>query len=95
MGQDNQGELDGKDRAALIRKGNELYNKGEYELAGKVFLTAKYRDGLRRLGDLYFYDKKSPVRALPYYKASAFNERLGEFYERAAMTIKDLLKEDG
>ena len=32
-------------RAALIRKGNELYNKGELALAQRIFMTTKYSDG--------------------------------------------------
>ena len=40
-------------RAALIRKGNELYNKGELALAQRIFVTTKYSDGLIRIGDRY------------------------------------------
>ena len=40
-------------RAALIRKGNQLYADGKYDFAERIFVTVHYSDGLVRLGDLY------------------------------------------
>jgi len=53
-------------RAALIRKGNELYNKGEVALAQRIFITTSYSDGLIRLGDRYLKGGK-PLEALRMY----------------------------
>lgn len=41
-------------KAALNRKGNQLFNAGQYEQAKKVFITTGYTDGLIRIGDYYF-----------------------------------------
>ena len=40
-------------RAALIRKGNQLYSEQQYEMAERIFVTLHYSDGLVRLGDVY------------------------------------------
>ncbi len=53
-------------RAALIRKGNELYNKGEIALAQRIFVTTSYSDGLIRIGDRYLKGGK-PLEALKMY----------------------------
>ena len=53
-------------RAALIRKGNELYNKGEIALAQRIFVTTSYSDGLIRIGDRYLKGGK-PLEALRMY----------------------------
>ena len=47
-------------RAALIRKGNELFNKGEFALAQRIFVTTKYSDGLIRIGDKYLKGGQAP-----------------------------------
>jgi hypothetical protein len=38
--------MDEKERIALIRKGNELYNKGDYLQAEKIYISTRYQDGL-------------------------------------------------
>lgn len=53
-------------RAALIRKGNELYNKGEIALAQRIFVTTSYSDGLIRIGDR-FLKGGQPLEALKMY----------------------------
>jgi len=53
-------------RAALIRKGNELFNKGEVALAQRIFITTRYSDGLIRIGDRYLKGGK-PLEALKMY----------------------------
>jgi hypothetical protein len=53
-------------RAALIRKGNELFNKGGYGLAQRIFVTTKYSDGMIRPGDTYAKGGQ-PLDALRLY----------------------------
>ncbi len=53
-------------RAALIRKGNELFNKGEIALAQRIFLTTRYSDGLIRIGDRLLKGGE-PLEALKMY----------------------------
>jgi len=82
-------------RAALIRKGNELFNAGKYDLAKRIFLTTRYTDGLIRLGDMYFKRKK-PLHALQAYwlapspaKAEAMIERMAAVVSKWLMQEKD------
>ena len=62
-------------RTALIRKGNELFNNGNYEQAKRVFITTGYADGLSRMGD-YYYKKNNFLEAMRmYYLAPAPGKR--------------------
>jgi tetratricopeptide (TPR) repeat protein len=45
--------VEGPQKAALNRRGNELYNAGNVEAARRIFLTTGYSDGLSRVGDYY------------------------------------------
>mgnify|MGYP005836799625 CR=1 FL=1 len=83
-----------KERLILIRKGNELFNNGDVEKAAKIFVTTAYKDGLIRVGDYYYFDKKSPLKALQYYIEARYEKRIAELSERVAAVIKKWLKED-
>ena len=60
--------MDNDERVSLIRKGNELFNKGDITGAAAIFVQTGYRDGITRVADYYFYDKKLPLIALKFYK---------------------------
>jgi len=83
-----------KERIVLIRKGNELLNGGEVEKAAKIFMTTAYRDGLIRIGDYYYFEKKNPFRALHFYLEAKYEKRIRELTERMAMVLKKWLNED-
>jgi hypothetical protein len=46
-------QLDGEQKAALNRRGNQFFNQGEIENARRIFVTTGYSDGLTRVGDYY------------------------------------------
>lgn len=83
-----------KERLILIRKGNELFNSGDIEKAAKIFVTTAYKDGLIRVGDYYYFDKKNPLKALQYYIEARYEKRIAELSERIAAVIKKWLKEE-
>ncbi len=83
-----------KERLILIRKGNELFNKGDIEKAAKIFVTTAYKDGLIRVGDFYYFQKKDPIKALHFYVEADYKKRINEVTERMAAIIKKWLKED-
>lgn len=83
-----------KERLILIRKGNELFNKGEIEKAARIFVTTAYKDGLIRVGDHYYFDKKNPLKALHYYLEAHYEKRVSELTESIAAIIKKWLRED-
>ncbi len=86
-------ELDAETRSALIRKGKECFKRGELELAERVFLTASYADGLKRLADYYFRKLKNVKKAVELYRAAGGKEEEA-IYELIAMGIKRLLADD-
>ncbi|MFW6138530.1 MAG: hypothetical protein ACOC7U_05090 [Spirochaetota bacterium] len=87
-------ELTPEQRLALIRKGNELFNKGDIEKAARIFTTTSYKDGLIRVGDYYYFEKKNPMKAFYYYLEAKYEKRIKEISERISSVIKKWLKED-
>ena len=77
-------------RAALIRRGNEFFNGGNYDLARKIFITTQYSDGLIRLGDLY-YKKKKHLLALQIYWLAPCPEKVDFLVGKFASVISKWL----
>jgi hypothetical protein len=85
---------DNKERVALIRKGNELFNNGEIDKAIQIFLKTNYKDGLARVGDFFYYDKKSPLIAFKYYKMANMHNKVSEIFERMMFALSRWIGED-
>jgi hypothetical protein len=84
--------LSPEQKTALIRKGNELFNRGEYEKAKRVFLTTGYTDGIIRIGD-YYYKNKRPLEALRMYRVAPAPSKVEILIERMARVINKWLQE--
>jgi len=80
-----------KQRVELIRRGNELFNAGEVAKAAAIFVKAAYRDGLTRVADYYFYDRKLPLVALKYYRMVNRQDKVQEIFERMVFALGKLL----
>ncbi len=93
VGGGEQSPLPQEKRAALIRKGNEYFNKGNFDLAKRIFLTTRYTDGLIRLGDMYFKRKK-PLHALQAYWLAPSPSKAGALIERMAAVMSKWLMEE-
>ena len=85
-------EMSKEQRVALIRKGNDLFNQKEYELAKKIFLTTGYSDGLIRLGDLYI-NQNMPLEAFRMYKLAPDRKKVDAMLEKTVGIIKKWLRE--
>jgi len=83
--------VDKKERIELIRQGNCFFNEGEIENAIVLFEKTKYRDGLTRIADYYFYDKHQPLVALKYYKMVNRKDKVDEIFERMIFALGKLL----
>ncbi len=83
-----------QDRMFLIRKGNELFNDGKIETAKKYFIKANYQDGMLRVANYYFYEKKLPLNALPLYMKCGAKEKVSEIYQRMAFALGTMLSKD-
>ncbi|MCK5675040.1 MAG: hypothetical protein KAH95_16790 [Spirochaetales bacterium] len=81
------------DKAALIRKGNELFNAGKFETAKRIFITTGYSDGLIRMGD-YYIKNKNHADALKMYWMAPAPEQFELISEQTAMIISKWLKEE-
>ena len=85
-------KIDSSQRAALIRRGNELFNAGEIEQAKKIFLSTSYRDGLLRVGD-YYYKQNDFLSALQMYVIAPDSEKKEYLIERLARVVQEWLTE--
>ena len=83
-----------KERAELIRKGNELYNQGNYTGAEKLFIRTQYQDGLIRIGDYLYYEKRMPLAAYKYYKMGKAEGKIKEIYSRMVFALTKWIRED-
>jgi hypothetical protein len=91
---DGEGKsLSRQQKTALIRKGNELYNQGKYELAKRIFITTGYSDGMLRLGDLY-YKKQQILEAFRMYCLAPSKGKVDTMVENMAYVIKHWLTEE-
>ncbi|MGQ9842831.1 MAG: hypothetical protein ACUVRK_04625 [Spirochaetota bacterium] len=86
--------MDEKERISLIRKGNEYFNQGKVKEAIELFVKTGYKDGLHRIGDYYYYDKKLPLIALKFYRMSGSTKKIDEIMERMVFALSKWLGKD-
>jgi len=92
VAQEKPAQLSQEKRAALIRRGNELFNGGETELARRIFLTTRYSDGLIRVGDRLVKSGK-PLEALAAYWVAPCPEKAEAIIGRMSDVVRQWLKE--
>jgi hypothetical protein len=92
ISEDSTAPLPREKRVALIRKGNELFNKGEFSLAQRIFITTRYTDGLIRMGDHYIKGGK-PLEALRLYWLAPAPDKTAAIVEKIALVMKQWLAE--
>lgn len=85
--------LPSEKKIALIRKGNELYNQGQIELAKRIFVTTGYTDGLIRVGD-YYYERKMVVEALKMYWIAPNPRKVEYLIERSVDVVKKWINDE-
>ena len=93
------------DRAELIRKGNQEFNKLREEWswetlkqATELFSAANYQDGLLRIADYLYFERKLPLLAVSYYKKAGTQggqKRISEIKNRMFLAIKFLMRKVG
>lgn len=81
-----------EEKVKLVRAGNEFYNNGNIAEAIKLFVKAGYRDGIMRVADHYYYDKKQPLIAFKFYKMINRKDRIDEIFARMMFALGKLLR---
>ncbi len=85
--------IEGSQKAALIRKGNELFNTGQFGTAKRIFLTTGYSDGLIRMGD-YYLENGDPLEALRMYWIAPSPSKKEMLIEQIAGLLQGWLQDD-
>ena len=92
--QDTTATLTQQQRTALIRKGNEVFNRGDVVLAERIYRTTQYGAGLSRVGDWYMRQNR-PLEALQAYWSGRCRRKADLLVERMARVLSGWLKEEG
>ncbi len=87
------GALSSEQKVQLNRKGNLLFNEGDYFGAQRLFITTGYTDGLNRIGDKYKKDGDD-LSALKFYLLAHNKIKSEPILEKIAGVVSDFLKED-
>jgi len=85
--------VDGSQKAALNRKGNQFYNEGKIEDARRIFMTTGYSDGLSRIGDFY-KSKGRLLEALKMYWIAPNKTKSQVIIEQLAGLVQSMINED-
>jgi len=85
--------VDGSQKAALNRKGNQFVNEGKIEEARRIFMTTGYTDGLSRIGDFY-KSKGRLIEALKMYWIAPDKKKAQPLIEQLAYFVQNMAKED-
>ena len=85
--------VDGQQKAALNRRGNQFFNEGNIEAARRIFVVTGYSDGLSRVGDFY-KSKNRMLDALGMYWIAPDRKKSQPLIEQLAGIISNLIKEE-
>ena len=85
--------LSAERKVKLLRKGNQLFNEGDIETAGKIFVTIGYTDGMIRVGD-YYYNQNRPLEALRMYKAAPAPRKAELLITKMAQVVRSWLSDN-
>jgi hypothetical protein len=83
----------GADKAALNRRGNQMFNDGKIEEARRVFMTTGYSDGMSRVGD-YYKSQNKMLDALKMYWVAHDRNKSGPLIEQLAGILQNMINEE-
>jgi hypothetical protein len=84
-----------EERTSLIRQANQLFNEGNFREAAKIYIQTKYKDGLIRMGDFYYFEKNDLVSALKFYNYANYKKAMHTIIEKIVPVIRQWLNQDG
>jgi hypothetical protein len=91
--QEKPATLTQRQRIALIRKGNEVFNRGDFALAERIYRTTRYGAGLARIGDWHERQNR-PLEALSAYRTGRCRAQADILVERIARVLSGWLSEE-
>lgn len=94
VGREDLPKVSKEQKTALVRKGNELFNRGHVEQAKRIFLSVGYTDGIIRLGD-HYYSHRKPLEAFRMYWLARDQHKTELMAERMAAVLRFWLREEG
>jgi len=86
--------MDSSEKAELIRRGNEAFNRRDIQKARELFLKADYKAGLERLGDYIMYERSLPLLAYGYYKQAGASTKIEDIHRRMVGALSEWLGRD-
>lgn len=86
-------DLSGEQRTVLVRRGNELFNRGAFEEAKRIFVTVGYTDGLVRLGD-HHLKRNEFLEAFRMYWLAPDRSKADRLIERMAAAVRTWLEDE-
>ncbi|MCL2809218.1 MAG: hypothetical protein FWD24_04020 [Treponema sp.] len=84
--------VEGSQKAALNRKGNQMFNDGNIEGARRIFMTTGYSDGLSRVGD-YYKQNNRLIEALRMYWTAPDRKKSQPLIDKLAIVLQSLINE--
>jgi hypothetical protein len=85
--------IDGSQKAALNRRGNQLFNSGDVEGARRIFITTGYSDGLSRVGD-YYKSQNRILDALRMYWIAPDRNKSEPIFKELAFLMQGMINEE-
>lgn len=85
--------LTGEQKAQLIRRANELFNKGDFGMAERIYIATGYSDGMVRMGDTHFRQQRYR-EAMRLYMLAPAPDRVSRLARRMALVVQQWLIED-
>lgn len=86
-------ELTSEQKVIINRKGNILFNQGDFLSAQRLFITTGYSDGLGRVGDMYMKSNEE-LKALKLYLLAHNKRKCEPLIKKVAGLIAMLINEE-
>lgn len=87
-------KLSSQKKTALIRKGNELFNKGDVQTAKRIFLATGYSYGLERIGD-HYRNQGEPYEAVRMFWLAPSEKKKEQMVDEMVQVLRTWLSEEG
>ncbi len=85
--------LTSEQKVIINRKGNVLFNQGDFRNAQRLFITTGYSDGLTRIGDTFMKSNKD-LNALKLYWLAHNKRKYEPLIQKVAELLSMIINEE-